>query len=412
MGLGAKLMNIFHPNKDPTTISTKLVDILTSTFTSIQNENNNVTYASAVNTHGRNFSKIQYKVYSKSKEDDSRESLYINYLLNVKPNPITTAPDFYENLAKIYFQGNLVLIFIEYDYKMTTPCPIKALWLVDYLSSSFQVKELNGKIYYQFSVNNKNMMATDDEVILLTREADVSNIFGKKNNALVQTLQVINTQYQGVEKAVKMSAFVRFLLTSTTPLSDAQKKERAKTFADAFLDINNSTGIAFADSVTQAVKIDAPPKYSNADEIQVFKNDVYEYLTITPPIIKGDFTENQWQSYYEAAMEPLVNKLAVKLTDKLFTQKDIIYHKKEIRGISSKLQTASFNTRILIANALLKMPVVKPNQITNLLYLPDLENGEKEYSTLNYTEADKLNQYQLGMGKEENYESENEEEKS
>ena len=38
----------------------------------------------------------------------------------------------------------------------------------------------------------------------------------------------------------------------------------------------------------------------------------------------------------------------------------------------------------------------------DLLYLPPLDNGDKEYSTLNFTEAGKMNQYQgVDDGKEE-----------
>ena len=49
----------------------------------------------------------------------------------------------------------------------------------------------------------------------------------------------------------------------------------------------------------------------------------------------------------------------------------------------------------------MKLPVYKPNVITNLLYLPDLENGDKEYATLNFVNADKQDDYQ-GVDKTSN----------
>lgn len=403
MGLGAKVFNFFRPKRDPTSIkNTRLLDTLMGDFKALSDEKGNVTYVSAINAHARNFSKIQMKVFKNDELDKSRIANRINYLLNMKPNHIQSASDFYESIAKEYFGGNLVIVYLEFDY-LQLNTPLKALWVVDYLSNSFKVKKTNdGDLIYSFIVDNQETYATSDEIILLTREANVRDVFGKRSKALMQTLNVINTSYQGVEKAVKTAAFIRFLITSTTPLSDNAKKEKAKYFSETFLGTDEGSGVAYADNVAEITQVNTPPKYSNAEEIKTFKDDIYEYLTITPNIIKGDYTEDQWQSYYDSALEPLLNNLALKLTDKIININEILNHQAEIRPISSKLHTASLKTRILIAQQVLKMPVIRPNVINELLYLPLLENGDKEYATLNYIEADKATEYQLNKkGKED-----------
>ena len=147
-------------------------------------------------------------------------------------------------------------------------------------------------------------------------------------------------------------------------------------------------------------KVESSGKWASSDEIKDLKNDIYEYQGITEEIIKGKYTENEWQSYYESTLEPFLIELQTELTFKLFTKEEICKGN-NIRVISNRLQNASLETRLKIATAYMKLPVYKPNVITNLLYLPDLENGDKEYATLNFVNADKQDDYQ-GVDKTSN----------
>ena len=398
MGLVATIFNFFRPKRDPTLTTSKLIERLAGDFKKINNEKDNITFVSAINAHARHASKVSFKCFVNDELDTSRKAKKINYLLNYSPNPLQTASEFFQTIAKEYYSGNLCLIYIDYDFKTGIP---KYLWVVDYTSPSFELREKDGNLVYKFIIDNKETYALADEIILLSRDVDVSKLFAPRSRALLQTLNVISTSYQGVEKAIKTAAFIRFLITSTTPLSDSQKKERAQYFADTFLGTADSSGVAYADNVATIQQVNTPPKYSNADEIQTFKNDIYDYLSITPAIIRGDYNEDQWQSYYETGPEVLFNLLQQKLTSTIYTESEICSGK-YIGPISSRLQTASFKTRISIANAILRLPVIKPNTVMDLLYLPPLDNGDKEYSTLNFTEAGKMNQYQgVDDGKEE-----------
>lgn len=400
MGIGGKLFNIFHKKRDPTNKMTKLIEAALGDFIKISSQENNITFLSAINAHTRNFSKAEIKCFKDGELDNSRQSKIINYLLNFKPNSIQVAADFLQCISDDYYQGNLCIIYVEHDYT-NIHCPIKSLWVVDYMQESFQVRESDGKIIYQFRVDGKTVLAKETDIILLARDVSPAKLFGKRSKAIMQTLNVINTSYQGVEKAIKNASFIRFLLTSPTILTNEIKKERAKDFADSFLSVENSSGIAYVDGATEIVQINAPPKYSNAEEIKTFKDDIYEYLGITPKIIKGEYTEDEFQSYYETSIEPLLAKLSQKLTIMFYSQKQILQGYM-IQAIGNRLQTASLKTRVQIASAMLRLPVIKPNTVLDLLYLPPLENGEKEYATLNYVDASKQNEYQnVGKEKEE-----------
>ena len=59
-----------------------------------------------------------------------------------------------------------------------------------------------------------------------------------------------------------------------------------------------------------------------------------------------------------------------------------------------RLQTASLATRNAIADRYLKLPIIVPNVICDLLLLPHMEGGDKPMASLNFVQANKQNEYQ------------------
>jgi hypothetical protein len=154
------------------------------------------------------------------------------------------------------------------------------------------------------------------------------------------------------------------------------------------------------DQAQQVTKVDSQAKYANATEMREFKADIYCYLNTNEKIIKAEYNEEGWQSYYETAIETFFIQLEAELTAKLFSS-DEINRGNKIVIEANRLHSATLSTRKAIAEAYMKLPVYRPNVVCDLLYLPRLENGDKEYATLNYVQADKQNEYQdVGAGKE------------
>ena len=250
MGIGAKIFNMLRPKKDPalTTKKTTLSELISSSFSATSNAKDNLTYSSVVNVHARHFSKTQMRIYKDGEETEEGFSKRLKFLLNYKPNPVQTASEFYQCICKDYCYST-ALIYVEHEYdNYKNPSQIKALWPVDYSDTSFRVKESKGELIFKFTVDNRDIYASSKEMILLTREVNSSELFGGQNPALKEVLDVISTSYQGVVKAIKTAAVIRFLITSNTPLQDEVKKSRAETFAKNFLDMETSSGVVVADN--------------------------------------------------------------------------------------------------------------------------------------------------------------------
>lgn len=400
MGLFASVLNkVFGKSKESKkTQQINYLDLFTPFFSGNYQPDFNTTYVASVSTHARHISKAKpYLKYQDFELPQGKD--YINYLLSNQPNPLMSAPVLWKTLGRNYFMDNIALAYLEWDYDDYKK-PLKGIWPLDFDSHSLECRISDkGELLVSFTLEGVKKTAGLDEIIILVREVNPSSIFGKRSQAVDSVLKVLQTQYEGVEQAIKTSAFIRFIVTSTTPLSNIQKEEKAKYFANTYLG-RDSSGVVYVDQAQQVTKVDSQAKYANAEEMKEFKNDIYCYLGISEKIIKAEYSEDEWQAYYESALEPFFIELEAELTNKILTRLEV-EKGFEIVIDANRLHSASLKTRKDIALAYMKLPVYQPNVVTKLLFLPPLRNGDKEYATLNYVEADKQNEYQGVSNSEE-----------
>ena len=69
---------------------------------------------------------------------------------------------------------------------------------------------------------------------------------------------------------------------------------------------------------------------------------------------------------------------------------------------SERLQYASWQTKVNAIEKLMGLGVMSLNESRALLGLEPIEGGDKRLQSLNYVDADKANQYQVGNNKEDN----------
>ncbi len=389
MGWFSSIWSSIIPNKQKKAISNiNAVDIIAPSFSGSYDPEMNATYTSICETHARFISKAIIDIRLKTKDAPSKKDL--QQLLQLRSNPHTPASAFLGALAYDYFMSNNAFAYIERDYSdIRLTNGIKALWVIkpDDNMMTLSTNTTTGKQYLKFYLDGDEKIIDTKDLIVLRRQMDPRNFFGKRNQSVDTVLKVLQTNYEGVEQAIKTSAYIRFLIQSKTPLTPEKKIEKAKDFADAFLG-ETATGIAYVDGAESLKEVQSQAKYANYAEVKVFREEIYSYLNSNEKIPKAMFNEDEWQPYYETALEPFFIQLAQELTYKLLTPGEIAAGNRIVIQ-ESRLQTASFKTRINIAGLLLKQPVVRPNQINDLLYMDPLENGDKEYMTLNYKEQGK-----------------------
>ena len=380
--------------KEISVTTSKLVNLFTPYFSSTVDPKLNETFMAAVETHTLHISKIKPSVFLK----DKKSKPYINRILSLKPNPVMEAGAFWEKVARLYWTEWNVFIYIDWD--LTQPNePLRSLWILDVSNVETSIDKNTGEFYLRFNLNNKTIITGLDNIIHVTRNVGDSEIFGEKSSAINTVLKVITTNYEGIENAIKTSAFLRFVINSTTSMTPSQREKKAQAFADAYLGIG-ATGVAYMDASSQLTQIKSEAKYSNADEMKFFENKIYNYLHISENIIKADFSENQWQSYYETNIETFANKLCNELNYKLLSKREYEVGNR-IKIATDELQVMSITSKINLIDKTKEIGLYTINEFRNLFNLSSVEDGDQRIVSLNYINSSIADDYQKSKVKME-----------
>lgn len=344
-------------------------------------------YQSAVQCHARHFSKMTPIAYGKNKEKLDEK---LNRILQLRPNPLMGTAVFLEKCAYQYFVYNNVFIYIRRD----NIGKVESLFVLDAQTMDV-LKDEQNNIYIAFQFNGKRINVPYPDLIHIARNVTTSEFIGNNNDPILQTLRVIDTNYQGIENAIKISQLIRFIVSYSTTLNEDKKKEKAKTFKETFLSNEaEGMGVIIGDASSTITQVTSQPKYANYQEIELFDKKVYRYLGVNEKILDSQYTEDEWQAYYESVIEPFAIKLAQEMSYKIFTLKQLEAGS-HIDIETDKLQYASFATRIKMIEVTQETGELTTNEKRQLLYLPPIEGGDVREVSLNYINSQIQDEYQL-----------------
>lgn len=133
-------------------------------------------------------------------------------------------------------------------------------------------------------------------------------------------------------------------------------------------------------------------------QMSAMENKVYSYFGTNGKIVQSDYSEGEWGAYYESMIEPFALQMGLEFTAKIFSDR-AQGHGNEILFEANRLQYASNDTKVKIIETLVDRGMMSINQGLEVFNLPPIENGDKRIMSLNFIDADKANEYQLGKTK-------------
>ena len=307
--------------------------------------------------------------------------------LSLSPNSIMEAGVFWETVAKNYIMFCNAFIYVDWDvYNIADP--VRGLWIVDPSFMDVKYDDATGEFYFRFIVDGRNVVCSQEDMIHISRHVDVSELFGSLSPAIDKVIGVINTSYEGIENAIKTSAFLRFILQASTVMKKEDRKKKAEEFAETYL-TKDGTGVAYLDSSVTFKQVDSTPKYANAEEMKFFEDKIKKFMNTDDVILLSKFNENEWQAYYETNLEPFIQKLQNELERKLFSDREYNQGNRIVIA-SNMLQVSSLQTKNNIVMATKELGVFSINEYRMLYNLPPVKGGDERYTSLNYTDSESL----------------------
>lgn len=236
-----------------------------------------------------------------------------------EPNPYMTGQVMQEKLAtQLCLNNNAFALIVRDDMGLPTaiypilPQTAEALYSAD------------GTLVLRMQMpNSKIFNFAYSDIIHLRQDYNEDDIFGTPiGGVLAPLLDVVTTTDQGIVSAIKNSSVVRWLLKFTNPLRPETLKKQAKDFADNYLATASGTGVAAVDSKADAQQIDPKDYVPNAAQMDRTTQRIYALFNTNAQIVDSSRSEDEWNAYFDAEIEPVLRQLSGEFTRKLFSLRE------------------------------------------------------------------------------------------
>lgn len=258
-------------------------------------------------------------------------------------------------------------------------------------------------MYLRFQFRNgKISIFPYTDIIHLRQDYNDHDIFGSSPaEALKGMMEVICTIDQGIVKAIKNSGLIRWLLTFNSAMREEDIKAYVKNFVDNYLSVDSETwGAAGVDSKATATRIEPKDYVPNALQTKETINRIYSFFNTNEKIVQSKWTEDEWNAYYEAEIEPIAIQLGQVYSVKLFTRKERGCGNRIVFD-ASNLQCASLRSKLELS-VMVDRGAMTPNEWRETLNMAPVEGGDKPIRRLD-TEVVNLIEGMLGKMNSENY---------
>ncbi len=344
----------------------------------------NTQIRSCIDAIARNGAKLDPKHIRYTEKGYQEARGRVHRLISRKPNELMNAYDFYYKVISELYLHNNSFVYIARDRQGV---PI-GLYPLSY--ERYKLLEHNKDIYvsFTFSGNQQYTASLKDDVIHLKRFYCNNDIIGDSNMPIIKTMSIKHVLDEGIVNAIKTTQSIRGILKTTKAMLKPEdiKKTRDQFVAD-FISTKNDTGIAGLDATTDFQEVNIDPQTATDGQIKLINDQILNYFGINDKILQSNYTEDEWNAFYESVIEPLAIQMGLEFTNKIFTPNEISFGN-EIYFESNRMQYASNQTKINIIHEAGALGILTINECREIMNLAPIEDGDVRVQSLNYVDID------------------------
>lgn len=313
-----------------------------------------------------------------------RQDLAMERILRVRPNMYMNGKDFLYKCRTLYEINNTVFVYINRDDKG------KAISLYPIPNCQAEAIDSGGRLFIRFTLSaGEKMTASWEDLLVLRRHYNESDIFGDTNEAILTSLDLLSTTGQGMANAIKSTANLRGILKSTKAmLSDEDVKRQKERFVTDYLNLENSSGIAMLDSTVDFKPVDVKPEIATYEHVEQLRENIYRYFGVSEDAIQGKLHGDAWEAFYDSAIEPFLIALGLELTYKVYSERQRGFGN-EIVFESNRLQYLSMTQKLEMVQYI-DRGIMTPNELRAVLNLAPIDGGDIPLRRLDTAPTDQV----------------------
>lgn len=321
------------------------------------------------------------------------------------PNKLMTTSEFIEKISWLLLMNYNAFIIPTYYVWRDEKTGIErrryeALYPISPTQVDF-IEDKSGTLYVHFMFwNGYETTIAYDDVIHIRYNYSVNqymggNIMGQPDHeALLGTLELNDTLLKGVAKAMKASYAVNGVVKYNT-LMDGGKTEAA--LADLERKLNNSeSGFLPLDLKAEFTPLQNRTQIVDDNTLKFIDEKILRNFGVPLCILEGDYTKEQYEAFYQKTLEPIVIAISQGFTKKMFSDRERSFGNR-IELYPKELIFMTVSQTLEMINLLSPTGAMFENEKRTALGLPPLPELEGlRYMSLNWIDANKAGQYQIG----------------
>lgn len=321
----------------------------------------------------------------------------INRLFKFAPNPLMTTRDFLEKTVWLLFMNYNSFIYPATE-TINGITDYSGFYPLNPTSVEFLQDETNRLFIKFYFSNGFDSTLPYSDIIHLRKKFSINDIMGggmggqPDNDALLKVLEINDTVMQGVGKAIKTSLSIKVIQKINTMLDDDKLREERQRLEDKIA--SGDSAIVPTDLKGEFVPLNIDPKIIDKDTMQFLQDKVLSWYGVSVPILTGKFTDEEYQSFYEITLEPILISLGQAFSKCLFSDRELdvgnemIFYQRDMMYLSTK-------SKLDLLKITGEQGLLKDNQKLALLGYPPIDGGDRITQSLNYIDRSIINTYQL-----------------
>lgn len=321
------------------------------------------------------------------------------------PNPLMTTSEFLEKTAWLLLLNFNAFIIPTYytwiDEKTGQERRYyESLYPIKPTQVNF-IEDASGRMFVQFYfMNGEQTTLPYDDVIHIKYNYSINEYMGGNemgqpdNRALLKTLQLNETLLQGVAKAMNASYAVNGVVKYNTLLDNGKTEKALKELENKLK--NSESGFLPLDLKAEFTPLEHRSELVDAETLKFIDEKILRHWGVPLAILKGDYSVEQYNAFYQKTLEPLIIAMSQALTKKLFTRREKAFGN-QVKLYPKDLIFMSVDQTLDMIDKLAPTGALFENEKRAALGLRPLpELAGKRYMSLNWISADLADDYQAG----------------
>lgn len=304
-----------------------------------------------------------------------------------RPNAYMTTADFLEKITILLELNKNCFIYPQYYVSKAGKKVFEALYPLKPSAVSYLTNDKGSLFINMRFSNGYEITLPAEDVIHWRKDYGVNDYFGggmfggDDNAGLLTMLKRYDQLTQSIAKALEVSCKINGIVRYNTYHGDEQLEESRQKF-EADLK-NNESGLLFTDLSTEYTNIPRDTKIVEADTLKFYYDTVLMNTGVSLAILRGDYTKQQKEAFYEHALEADIIALGQAMSKAMFSEREESFGN-EIVLYPKDINFMSMENKIAFAQIAMPSGSMLKDEFRELFGFAPLPNGQGQVIAQGY----------------------------